>query len=582
MTHVHRESRINVLAMLFSCQPQNMKPPLSQLHPLFLPEILERIGSSLDLYSVTVSLRVCHTWHANFGLVLWRRFSWLDKGYPSLCDDLYFYYYGTVLRKHAEPTIEQILAKARYIRSFDMFHVSPTRFDPALSPALNRLVSFKTLCNSEASLQIIHHSRFTLASIDCASMKSLGQVNSVTTSDRFWDIVNSCEALNSLDLDDFIMPSRASLVFTTWHRLTRLFLKITNIANLPSKRHCALAEFSFPKLQELSLITIPDSRDAMPFMASLLTKSPNIRRLQCQSHPRWLTYPDNLPQFLLAIEPLLSNLRHFRLVHSFIDDSQMSKLLSRMTNLLRLQLTDHSFGSDCYQFIVDPKNQFWSAQIEELGLHSCRSVTSAMAHQLLITCTGLRHFRAPFIDLEDMTILCSPTQPHLLPVLTSDACQVQNFEEATMGSGVQSPDQEPCRFNLRAWNTPHLESLRISFRIRQSIFSLDEARTLIYTQLSRLTRLRHLQLGEKVKGGDKHTPKESCIDWTLKNGLYKLESLTELRTLSVKNLRARATCDDVAWMMKMWPHWVKIEGALSSKTDEERKIREQIEKRYPR
>lgn len=556
-----------------------MKLPLSQLHPLFLPEILERIGSSLDLYSVTVGSRVCHTWNASFGLVLWRRFSWLEKGHHSRSNDLYFYYYGIVLRKHAKPTIEQILAKARYIRSFDMFQVSPTGFDPALSPALNRLVSFKTLYLSEASLQIIHHSRFTLASIDCASMQSHGQVNSTALSDRFWDIVSSCEGLSSLDLDEFILPSRTSLVFVTWRRLTRLFLKITNIANVPSKEHGTLVEFSFPKLQELSLIIIPDSREAVSFMAQILLKSPNIIRLQCRSHPHRLTCLDSLSQYLLAIEPLLSNLQHIQLSHSYINDSQMAKLLTRTTNLRRLQLTGHSFGSECYLYITDPKNQSWSARIEELGLHSCRSVTSNMVQQLLITCSGLRCFRAPFIDLEDMVTLRSQLPP--IPIIRDHQDQRDEDVGKDEGSGM-SYDQYPRILNLRTWNTPHLETLRISFRIQQSSFSLDEARVLIYTQLSRLTQLRHLQLGEKVKGSYRHSTKASCVDWTLKNGLNRLESLTELRTLSVKNLRAQATYDDVAWMMKVWPHWVKIEGTLSSKADEAHRIKELIEKKYSR
>lgn len=95
-----------------------------------------------------------------------------------------------------------------------------------------------------------------------------------------------------------------------------------------------------------------------------------------------------------------------------------------------------------------------------------------------------------------------------------------------------------------------------------------EAQRQVYQQLSKLTKLKELRLGD-IRGGGKthHAFQWYCLEMTLESGMDKLEGLKQLEILDIRTMNHDIGVQELDWMNRCWPRLKCVLGLIPPGTN---------------
>ncbi|KAF9569933.1 hypothetical protein EC968_002411 [Mortierella alpina] len=221
----------------------------------------------------------------------------------------------------------------------------------------------------------------------------------------------------------------------------------------------------------------------------------------------------------------LSKVETFKFDLSTLSSDVYSLLLERLPRLRNLDLPQGLFDMPAFACL---RNRHFGT-LESLTLGALPSRPSMPALEVLTHCPKLKRFDAPFITIEDIV------RPPLLP-----------------------------------WACTQLEYLRIHI-VRQDQ-DPEEWDLQVFSQLSRLTQLRYLDLGRRfIRSGEFQVTKYgTSVKLTLAAGLAALASCRMLEKVTMTQTHQELAEEDVLWMAEHWPRLRSLEGSMS-KNDERHK-----------
>ncbi|KAF9173986.1 hypothetical protein BGX21_010232 [Mortierella sp. AD011] len=203
---------------------------------------------------------------------------------------------------------------------------------------------------------------------------------------------------------------------------------------------------------------------------------------------------------------------------SAFDDEIIASIIKAAPSLKKLDNPSGVFGPKAHASII----QSQCNKLEWLSVKKCSSFTGAMAQEILSRCPLLKHFEAPSIHLKDIA-----------------------------QSGLP-------------WVCLELENLTIQFE-KQPEDPIEWERG-VFGQLSRLTRLKHFDMGFGYRGfhhnGSRVVPKQS-INLSLASGLGSLASLKEIRTFHFEGTVQEMGKEEIQWMLDHWKKLTKSRGRFS-------------------
>ncbi|KAG0046450.1 hypothetical protein BGZ83_008390 [Gryganskiella cystojenkinii] len=287
-------------------------------------------------------------------------------------------------------------------------------------------------------------------------------------------------------------------------------------------------------------------------------------------------------------------LQHLDVSDSDLGDVTLSAILNNLPHLRHLSVAQTKFGEQSAKSLIEREKERWStdnalvrtAALEVLDLRHCHEVSSRTIQAMLETFTEMRDFKASHLSVRDMVDLVS---------------------------GMDDPDGGQNTFHSRSWVCLQIEFLELTIRDMAVALALpspvpphpdadnddkvrpaqsprgdpvnaypasssaarDRARKVVYNQLSKLTRLKRLCLGEylytrhaevSATASGRHIHQVVCqdpvIDLTLDHELATLETLVLLEELHVGSAKPQMQLEDVQWIVQAWPKLRRIRGRL--------------------
>ncbi|KAF9917366.1 hypothetical protein BX616_001226 [Lobosporangium transversale] len=259
-------------------------------------------------------------------------------------------------------------------------------------------------------------------------------------------------------------------------------------------------------------------------LLSILRTSPNLEHLYVPC----INTDESFQALSSTIQGYCPRLRHITSGFSHSKDEHMALLLNSCYSL-RSYITDSEqpLGPLTINSLLHHQH---SLTLEQLSIKSCSSIASKHIQLILTTCPKLTSFEAlpshhwqetysPRLNIKDLPVHVGSGQP---------AWVCLGLRDLKIGfTGFSAlPDSEPAH--------PYVEH--------------------IYKQLACMTQLRTLHLAGEFDLRMLHPEsKVWCFDFTLASGLGHLETLTNLRTLSVQRLKHhRIGNKERAWMAQHW------------------------------
>ncbi|KAG0088026.1 hypothetical protein BGZ92_006705 [Podila epicladia] len=90
-----------------------------------------------------------------------------------------------------------------------------------------------------------------------------------------------------------------------------------------------------------------------------------------------------------------------------------------------------------------------------------------------------------------------------------------------------------------------------------------EAQRQVYQQLSKLTKLKELRLGDmRAAGKTHHAFQWYCLEMTLESGLDELEGLKQLEILDIRTMNHDIGIRELEWMNRCWPRLECVLGLI--------------------
>ncbi|KAG0268666.1 hypothetical protein BGZ95_002384 [Linnemannia exigua] len=275
----------------------------------------------------------------------------------------------------------------------------------------------------------------------------------------------------------------------------------------------------FPELETLVMVwnDLPP-----PCQLELIRKSPKLKSLAWKRSTKflfeaWLSSTLPPPAFLSTLD----------VAHSHIGDEDMARILAMAPRLTSLNVRSTPFGPQSYAQLLENH----APKIVMLDVADCPQVSSEMVMTLLSSLPALLRFSASRVLAEDIARLVLHTMSRGLTPSQSWVCRdLMELEISIVG--------------LHSCENP----------------TPAQARCLILERLSELKRLEVLCLGEDVSTLG---PEEEWLDLTLAHDLDKLSSLTMLKTLNIRNLKAKMGKDEIDWMARTWGKLEVVRGKLN-------------------
>ncbi|KAI1314695.1 hypothetical protein EDD11_001864 [Mortierella claussenii] len=556
----------------------NPSPPT---HALLLPEIILAVGSHLHQHDLTNALRVCHVWYATLEYLLW-----VHSQVP--------YRSQVPHDPKRSPNDDQILQNARRIRSLsiqetpssllqqtgfpllfphlvhlNVFALSPYVLDilkgsdGTATTSLMESLNCRHMPNPEVQPQLV--TEFWLVLRDMPRLRSLELMNAALGRDQapiFWEVAQKLERLglihtyhfcsnafrfyqprnpptqgafqaddddddNDNDVDDDDDDDTIGLV--------RNAIQWTNMKSL--KLHCV------SNLDSFEIFKRCPNLEQLEWRAHTYTNTTELLRvffeITLQQQQYMLQYQQQQHAFHTSLQDL-------DLCFTDMSDVALTRILKQLPHLLKFRVCGSQFGPQAAEFLLQHKPDLHSLEIQ-----NCRDIPSATIQRMLETFRELRTFKATYLKVQDM-VTPAPTPP-LPPAVATTA--------TTEAVAVAPGD------HLRPWACDKMEDFSIVFTDLSTAGSPTLVRHLIYSQLSRLYRLRTLSVGEnRMLRGSLHPP---ILDMTLQNGLGQLATLAQLETLDVQLALPRMTLTEAQWMIRSWPRLRKLVGNVAGPHDTE-------------
>ncbi|KAF9425674.1 hypothetical protein BGZ76_003122 [Entomortierella beljakovae] len=304
---------------------------------------------------------------------------------------------------------------------------------------------------------------------------------------KLFTAISSLVKLRELSLDALeVSPDEGQAFLMSCQRLTILRLKKFNW-NLPD-----LSLYEFPAIEQ---VTFFNNKMLAMDELEFVTRCPNVRFF------RWKTYRCLEKDQYLQVQTLLSSrlkcLRTLAIQSSALKDEDIGTIISSLPSLVNLHAKSTRFGRYATRAIVKSK-----PGIQELDISDCESTTPRMIHKLLSTCCDLETFGGNVYDMRDLATgpwVCNRLKMLRISIMTSSTTPVEKSQETIQ----------------------------------------------MYDQLSQLTELRELSIGEAMSTRDSY----SWIDLTLSGGFESTSTeapnvpFFKKRTQS-KNVRKRDHSDD--------------------------------------
>ncbi|GJJ78223.1 hypothetical protein EMPS_10582 [Entomortierella parvispora] len=381
----------------------------------------------------------------------------------------------------------------------------------------------------------------------------------------------------------------------------------------------------FPRLRSFTLHSnLADSA----FQLEWLRHFPALEHFQWGE--RWVMDLSAIAQ--IFYEPLLlcpgsqdrafrSTLQSLDLSDTGLGDSTLMKIIASLPNLRHLDVSGTLFGEHSARELLQRRTttrecgQRYNGQgkiptarvaatgpaLASLNLKGCAEVSSKTLQTMLETFSDLRVFKATFLSVRDMLDF-GPLQSNSTGNSSRKAhyfhrpwacLQIENLEVtfcdlAILGqflprsTCVDGPESIVCQLGVgtggpSSFAAPDTvnSSGDSGLRSLPSTLMVDLARQVVYDQLSKLTKLVRLGLGENtltrtvdplrplahnIRKLVKHDP---VLDLTLAHGLETLGSLTRLEELDLQSASPQMNISDVQWMVQAWPQLRKLRSQLS-------------------
>ncbi|KAG0064180.1 hypothetical protein BGZ89_009307 [Linnemannia elongata] len=495
-----------------------MSTDTKRVNACMLPAVIRLTGLHLSRPNLVASLRVCSLWRKVLEPLLWQTLTLQNQP----CNHI-----------PRQPTPTLCLRNRHHIR-----HLVETGSNSLLkflafstAPRPLRLTSIRVSLLSPEILMIIQQNVDTLTSFSCRSNR-LRRGEADQEAQALWHrqlflVLEMVPHLTDLAIGPAVLIDPPATVFSKVARsLKRLELDRVKVADRSwyDESTQSAQAFSalepFPKLETLVMVW----NDLPPLcQLELIRKAPKLKALTWKRGTQLL-----VQAWLSSALPTPASLTTLDVAHSHIEDGDMAQILTMVPSLESLNVKSSPFGpQSCSQLL-----EHHAPNITVLEVSDCPQVTSTMVMTLLSSMPSLLRFSSNRVDADDIA------RPFLHTLLgeTSSSLAVPNHRQ---------PSQS---LEVRPWVCLGLVELDISIVGLCSSENPSPAQTrfLIYEQLSRLKRLEVLCVAE----GDSSTlrPGNEWLDMTLAHGLDKLSSLKRLRSLDIRNLKARMGDAEIDWM----------------------------------
>ncbi|KAF9124360.1 hypothetical protein BGW39_008249 [Mortierella sp. 14UC] len=512
-------------------ESMHLKAPMS-------PTVIRLIGQHLSRPQLLTSLRVCSLWHKVLEPLLWDTLTLQNQpcNYtprqptPTLC---------LRNRHHIRHLVE---TGSNSLLKFLAFSTAPRL------PL--RLTSIRVSLLSPEILMITQQNIDTLTSFSCRSNRlrrgEAGQEAQGLWYRQLFTVLEMVPQLTDLSIGPAVLLDPPTTVFSKVARtLKRLELDRVKVSDrswyddtIQSSQVLSTLD-QFPELETLVMVW----NDLPPLcQLELIRKSPKLKSLTWKRGTQLL-----IQAWLSSTLPPPESLTTLDVAHSHIGDDDMAQILTMVPRLTSLNVRSTPFGpQSCAQLL-----ERHTSNITKLDVTDCPQVSSEMVMTLLSSMPSLLRFSANKIRAEDIA----------RPLL-------------------HTPSGDPS--SPPSWACLDLVELKISI---VGLHSCEnpvpaEARCLVLEQLSKLEKLEVLSLGEDVSTLGAEV---ECMDLTLAHDLDKLSSLKGLKTLDIRNLRAKMGKDEIDWMAHTWSRLEVIRGKLNGnlKTSDARALARQLGSKRP-
>ncbi|KAF9901284.1 hypothetical protein EC991_006303 [Linnemannia zychae] len=293
---------------------------------------------------------------------------------------------------------------------------------------------------------------------------------------------------------------------------------------------------------------------------------PLLRRChRLQSLSAHLFTDDSIPQLSTVLRsscPELNDLTLQCMTGGSQDDQQIALLIQSSQAWKCISLSFfHGLGSLSTAALV----QQHSTTLESLVLKECDGLCSEDIQVILSSCVNLRVFQAMTSSGAEFS---STVYLDASEMVDSPWVCLRLESLKLIITGIARPDLKEDQYGKSLTGPLHDGSIQGY-----------ELQRIVYSQLSKLTRLRELWLGHdapdlddeenyhptEVEGQWKYIdPDEQfeCLEFSLRSGLDLLRGLKELRELNVDRMNIRVGLSEVQWMAERWPKLERIVGLV--------------------
>ncbi|KAF8948315.1 hypothetical protein BGZ47_005617 [Haplosporangium gracile] len=498
-----------------------------------VPAVIRLTGLHLPRSNLVTSLRVCSLWHKVLESLLWETLTLQNQP----CNHI-----------PRQPTPTLCLRNRHHIR-----HLVETGSNSLLkffafstAPRPLRLTSIRVSLLSPEILMITQQNADTLTSFSCRSNR-LRRGEADQEAQALWHrqlfiVLEMVPHLTNLAIGPAVLIDPPITVFSKVARsLKRLELDRVKVSDrswydqsIQSIQALSTLE-PFPKLETLVMVW----NDLPPLcQLELIRKASKLESLTWKRGTQLL-----IQAWLSSALPPPNSLTTLDVAHSHIEDEDMARILTMIPHLTSLNVKSSPFGpQSCAQLL-----EHHAPNVTMLDVSDCPQVTSTMVMAFLSSMPSLLRFSSNRVDAGYVA------RPFLHTLL----------EDTPSSLPVPSHGQSSQSLEDRPWACLGLVELNISIVGLGSSENPSPAQTryLIYEQLSRLKHLELLCLGE----GDGSTlrPGKEWLDMTLAHDLDKLSSLKRLRSLDIRNLKAKMGDEEIDWMAHEWSKLEVVRGNLN-------------------
>ncbi|KAI8349988.1 hypothetical protein B0O80DRAFT_458802 [Mortierella sp. GBAus27b] len=467
-----------------------------------LQEVRHHLAEHLTRPDLAAMTRVCKSWHGSFTPFLYREILFTATKM-----------YG------ANPSVETIEANANYIHAVLIY-------EEHLYHPLEALTKLESICFRGFG-GVKNPETWTRLGTLLRQNPEL-QTLTVTVSGEgdhmhgFMEaLASSCPKLHTLVMDFQSLDGECTrLLLDTAVRLEVLSIFECDLVSPDTMERWPV----FANIQNLSF----RPRQPVERYLEILRRCPQLKSLTCLvGDGLWIS---EFSEVIAAHCPHLESLDIGRqdVRHRWSDVSSILDSCRKLT-----KFTMNHTDLDGFNFQRSLNRHF--SYLTHLDLYGCRTVTSPTVQQVMTSCPRLEYLQAESLDACDILGIAMAD--------TSDAGDESN--------GGQQEDNRVI--HPQEWVCTGLRTL--SLYIRGLMNEPDEWQREVLRQLSRLTRL------EVLRVGDYDGPSEDGLDLTLGSGLGILSSLN-LRELDFTGVRQEMDENDVKWILEAWPRLSHLLGEL--------------------